>query len=115
MNKKNTIYLVPHSHYDVVWAFCKEDYYFINETILKKAVEMIKNADFRFIIEQTYLLEMVEERNPELFADVREAIIGNKIEIVDGQYIMADPMIPVGEILLREILVGKLTSSPILV
>jgi len=107
MKKKNTIYLVPHSHYDVVWAFSKEDYYHINEIILKNAIEMIKQSDFKFIVEQTYLLEMIEEKNPGLYADIGKAIADNKIEIVDGQYIMADPMIPIGEILLREILVGK--------
>jgi len=102
-----TIYLVPHSHYDVVWAFTKEDYYYINEIILKSAVEMIKESDFRFLIEQTYLLEMIEQRNPDLFSDIKEAITAGKIEIADGQYIMPDPMIPAAEVLVREILLGK--------
>jgi hypothetical protein len=29
------------------------------------------------------------------------------MEIVDGQYLMPDPMIPYGEVLIREILFGK--------
>jgi alpha-mannosidase len=107
MGKKRTIYLVPHSHYDVVWAFCKEDYYHINKSILKNAVEMIKNSDFRFLVEQTYLLEMLEERDPSLFSDIKEAIMMNKIEIADGQYVMPDPMMPIGEVLVRDILLGK--------
>jgi len=105
--EKKTIYLVPHSHYDVVWAFNKEDYYHINEIILKNAVEMIKDHDFRFLVEQTYLLEMIEKRNPSLFSDIKEAVIKNKIEIADGQYVMPDPMMPIGEVLVREILLGK--------
>jgi alpha-mannosidase len=105
--EKKTIYLVPHSHYDVVWAFNKEDYYHINEIILRDAVEMIESSDFRFLVEQTYLLEMIEERNPSLFSDIKEAIIANKIEIVDGQYVMPDPMMPIGEVLVRDILLGK--------
>jgi len=107
MEKRKTIYLTPHSHYDVVWAFCKEDYYHINEIILKNAVEMIKNSDFRFLIEQTYLLEMIEKRNPGLFSDIKEAIIKNKIEVADGQYVMPDSMMPIGELLVRDILLGK--------
>jgi alpha-mannosidase len=105
--EKKTIYLVPHSHYDVVWAFNKEDYYHINELILKDSVEMIENSDFRFLIEQTYLLEMIEKRNPSLFSAIKKAIIANKIEIADGQYVMPDPMMPIGEVLVREILLGK--------
>jgi alpha-mannosidase len=108
MDGMKTIYLVPHSHYDVVWAFTKEDYYFINETILTNVVKMIKESDFKFLIEQTYLLEMIEERNPELFADIKEAITTGKIEMADGQYIMPDSMIPAGEVLVREILFGKM-------
>jgi alpha-mannosidase len=108
MRKKNTIYVIPHSHYDVVWAFNKEDYYYINELILTQVIDMIKKHDFRFLIEQIYLLELIEERNPVLFQEIHKAIKHNKIEIADGQYTMADTMIPIGEILVREILVGKL-------
>ena len=35
--KIQTIYLVPHSHHDVAWAFTKEDYLEITEPILQKA------------------------------------------------------------------------------
>ncbi len=102
------IFLVPHFHYDVAWAFTKEDYLYIAELILKKSLDMIKKSDFRFLIEQTYLLEQIEHRDPKLFSDIREAIEQGRLEIVDGQYIMADPMIPGGEVLVREILYGKL-------
>jgi alpha-mannosidase len=108
MRKKNIIFVVPHSHYDVVWAFNKEDYYSINEMILSQVIEMIKEYDFRFLIEQIYLLELIEQRNPKLFKEISKAIKQNKIEIADGQYTMADTMIPIGEILVREILVGNL-------
>ena len=102
-----TVYLVPHSHYDVVWAFSKDDYYFINEMILTSAIEMIKQSEFKFLIEQTYLLEMIEQRNPRLFSDIKDAIAAGRIEVADGQYVMPDPMIPAGEVLVREIIFGK--------
>ena len=103
-----SIYLVPHSHYDVVWAFNKEDYLHIAELILKKALRMIKETDFKFLIEQTYLLEQIEHRDPTLFNEIHAAISEGAIEIVDGQYLMPDPMIPSGEVLVREILYGKI-------
>jgi len=104
---KRTIYLVPHTHYDVVWAFNKEDYFFINSSILRKAVRMVEGGAFRFLIEQTLPLEMIEHRDPDLFSDLEKAISSGMIEIVDGQYVMPDPMIPGGEVLVREILFGK--------
>jgi len=106
-----TIYVVPHSHYDVVWAFNKEDYLHIQEIVLKKALEMIENSDFRFLVEQTYLLEQIEYRDPQLFSDITEAIAARKLEIADGQYMMPDLMMPCGEVLIREILFGKRYSK----
>lgn len=102
------IYLVPHTHYDAIWVFNREDYFHINiELIIKEAVELALNTDYRFLIEQTFLLETVEKRYPELFKRLKKAIKENKIEIADGEYLMADTMLPQGETLVREILVGK--------
>ena len=96
-----TIHLVPHNHYDVVWAFSKEDYLWINETILKIALKMVEERDYRFLIEQAFPLQQMAKRDPDLFARVTKAVAAGKIEIVDGQYLMPDPMIPSGETLVR--------------
>ena len=101
------IYLTPHCHYDVIWAFNEDDYLFINLSIFKKALKMIRDAGFRFLVEQSYLLKMMERRAPNLYIEVERAIRSGEIEIVDAQYIMADPMVPGGEVLIREILIGK--------
>jgi alpha-mannosidase len=69
-----TIYLVPHSHYDVAWALTKEEYLDVNEDVLRQAVELMKRH---------------EEYK------------------VHGQYLMADTMLPAGEVLIREIFFGK--------
>ncbi|MFC1992279.1 alpha-mannosidase [Chloroflexota bacterium] len=104
----NMVYLVPHTHYDAVWVFTKEDYFYINiELILRKAVELIQKSDYKFLIEQTALIEEIERRNPLLFEKVTKLIKEGKIEIADGEYLMADTMIPNGETLVREILFGK--------
>ncbi len=103
-----TIYLVPHSHYDVAWAFTKEDYLEINETILQQAVELMKkHEEYRFSWEQIFPLKALEERNPKLWADIKQMIQQGKLEIIDGQYLMPDSMLPAGEVLVREILFGK--------
>ena len=102
-----TIYLVPHTHYDVAWAFSKEDYLQINEEILEEALKLMKSSNFKFSIEQTFLLESLEERNPKLWQGLKEMIKKGKMEIIDGQYLMPDTMIPAGEVLIREIIFGK--------
>ncbi len=102
------IYLVPHSHYDVAWAFTREDYLEVNQDILEQAVELLeKHEKYRFSWEQIYPLKMFEEHNPQLWSRIREMVRRGKLEIIDGQYLMADTMLPTGEVLVREILFGK--------
>ncbi|AEA47004.1 alpha-mannosidase [Archaeoglobus veneficus] len=107
--KADVIYLVPHTHYDAIWVFTKEDYFYINiDLILKKVIEMLENTkEYKFLIEQVYLLEEVERRYPEIFRKIREFVRKGRIEIADGEYLMADTMLPQEETLIREILVGK--------
>jgi len=103
-----TIYLVPHTHYDVAWAFTKEDYLEIMRTILRGVANLIQKEHYKFIIEQIYLLKEIEDKDPELWAALKQAIQKGRIEIVDGQYLMADAMLPHGEVLIRNIYHGKM-------
>ncbi len=102
-----TIYLVPHTHYDVAWAFSKEEYLKINEAILEEALRLMKSPEFKFCIEQTFLLKEIEKSNPPLSKRIEKMVKAGKLEIVDGQYLMPDAMLPTGEVLIRDILVGK--------
>ena len=94
-----TIYLVPHTHYDVAWAFSKEEYLKINESILEEALRLMETSEFKFCLEQTFLLKEIENRKPELFKRAKKMIKAGKLEIVDGQYLMPDAMLPTGEVL----------------
>jgi len=102
-----TIFLVPHTHYDVAWAFSREEYLEINETILEQALTLLETPEFKFCLEQTFLLKEIEKRNPSLFQRIKKMVKAGRLEIVDGQYLMPDAMLPTGEVLVRDILVGK--------
>ena len=68
---------------------------------------MKANSEYKFTIEQTYLLEQVEANYPSLFADITRLTKEKRMEIAGGQYLMSDVMLPHGETLIREILKGK--------
>ena len=102
-----TIYLVPHTHYDAAWAFTKGEYLQINERILEEATRLMETSEFKFCLEQTFLLNQISKRNHNLFQRLKKMIKAGKLEIVDGQYLMADTMLPCGEVLVRNILLGK--------
>lgn len=107
--KRDVIYLIPHTHYDAIWVFTKEDYFYINiDLILKKVVNLLETSqDYRFLIEQTYLLEELDKRYPELFRKIGKFIKEGRIEIAGGEYLMADTMLPQGETLVRGIMMGR--------
>ncbi len=102
-----TIYLTPHTHYDAAWVFTKEEYLKINERIIEEAIDLMETSEFKFCLEQTFLLNEIEKRNPSLFRRLKKMIKARKLEIVDGQYLMTDTMLPSGEVLIRNILLGK--------
>ncbi len=106
---KPIVHIVPHSHYDAIWIFSKEENFDINcNFIIRKAIEILKvEKDFKFIIEQTYLLENIEISYPELFSEIKRFVQEGRIEIAGGEYLMSDVMLPSGEVLIREILEGK--------
>ncbi|MFO7966629.1 MAG: glycoside hydrolase family 38 C-terminal domain-containing protein [Archaeoglobaceae archaeon] len=107
--QQEIVYLVPHTHYDAVWVFTKEDYFYINiDLILKKLINLLESTeDYKFVIEQTFLLEEVEGRFPDLFSKLKKYIHQGRIEIADGERLMADTMLPQEETLIRNILAGK--------
>jgi len=102
-----TVYLVPHTHYDVAWAFTKEEYLRINEAIIEEVLGLMETSEFKFCLEQTFLLQEIEKRNPDFWQRIHNMVTAGKLEIVDGQYLMPDTMLPTGEVLIREILFGK--------
>ncbi len=68
---------------------------------------MKTNPEYKFTIEQTYLLEQVEASYRSLFVDITRLIREKRMEIAGGQYLMSDVMLPHGETLIREISKGK--------
>ena len=107
--ENSVVYFVPHTHYDAIWVFTKEDYFYINiDLILRQVVKLLETQkEYKFMVEQTYLLEELERRYPELFKKIAKYIRNGRIEIADGEYLMPDTMLPHGETLIRQILFGK--------
>ena len=107
-SQKQTIYLTPHTHYDAAWVFTTEGYLDINEGILEEAATLMETVDFKFCLEQAFLLDKISKRNQTLFKKLKKLVKAGKLEIVDGQWLMADNMLPSGEVLVRSILLGKM-------
>ena len=63
--EEKEIIFFPHFHYDVVWKFNKEDYWFINLRLLRQAVALCSLfPDFRLGIENAYSSRRRNVRTP---------------------------------------------------
>jgi alpha-mannosidase len=67
----------------------------------------MRKSNYKFCLEQTYLLEALETRNPSLWTALKEMAQQGKLEIVDGMYLMTDTMLTNGELIIRDIMFGK--------
>jgi len=102
------IFLIPHFHYDTVYQDTYENYLEISFEIIKKAIEILeKNKNYRFLIEQTILLEEFWNRFPYYREKVEKFIKSGKIEIAPGFFVMCDMNLVSGESLIRQIKKGK--------
>jgi len=102
------IFLVPHFHYDTVYQDTYENYLEISFEIIKKAIKILeKNENYRFLIEQTILLEEFWNRFPYYREKVEKFIKSGKIEVAPGFFVMPDMNLISGESLIRQIKKGK--------
>ncbi|NLP11059.1 hypothetical protein GX408_11755 [bacterium] len=108
VKKKYQLYCAGYSHMDLAWMWPWEE-----------SVEMVRNTtqsvfnimerfpDFKYSMGQAHAYEWLEERDPKLFAQIREKIQQGRWEVVGGQWVEPDGNLPSGESFVRQSLYGK--------
>ncbi len=105
---RNVVHCIGHTHIDVAWmwtlAQTKEKVERSFSTVLKL---MDEYPEYRFFSSQPQLFEFLKERNPELYARVKEKILEGRWEVDGSMWVEADCNLTSGESLVRQILFGK--------
>ena len=104
------VYLVPHSHIDVVWLwrFDPETIHRCCKPTFSRAVEnLARFPEYVFCQSQVPLYEATERVYPDLFRKMEEYIREGRWEIVGGMYVEAEGGEPCGESLVRQCVLGK--------
>lgn len=103
-----TAFIVPHIHYDAAWQQTYEGYLQLNHRHILEVLKALRELpDFKFVFDQTALLEPFLERYPEQADLFREMVKAGRIELVCGMYVMPDVNLPNGESLIRQAQVGQ--------
>lgn len=105
---KHVVDLIGHTHIDVAWmwdlAQTKQKVERSFATVLKL---MDEYPEYRFFMSQPQLFDFLKERNPDLYARVKEKILEGRWEVDGAMWLEADCNLTSGESLVRQILFGK--------
>lgn len=103
-----TMWMFGQSHIDLAWLWPLEETYhksvrtFANQTAL-----MEEYPEYRFLLCEPALLEMLMERDPQVWERVKEAREKGQFEAEGAFYVECDTNMPSGESLIRQLLYGK--------
>ena len=103
-----TVHMVHVNHLDLVW------YWRLPETVemcletVRWHVELLeRHSDARYSHTQVFILKVVEELDPALFARFARLVREGRIEVDSGQWVEPDHNMPGGESLARQFLYGQ--------
>lgn len=105
---KPTITIVGHSHIDLAWLWQ------LDATIEKASRTfatvlnlMRQYPEYCYMHSTPQLFKMLEQRYPELYAEIKARVDEGRFEVTGGLWVEADTNLPGGESLVRQFLLGK--------
>lgn len=107
MDKQQKIYLIANAHIDPIWQWEEDEGVFAALSTYRSAVKLLDEYDFIFCHNEAYVYEQIEKLDKKLFEDIKNAVKKGKWVIMGGWYLQPDCLLPKGESIARQILIGK--------
>jgi len=99
---------IGHGHLDLVWLWpLRETIRKAGRTFSSSLRCMEEYPEYRFAASQPQLYQLVKERYPELFTQIKKAVKAGSWEPLGAMWVEPDCNIPSGESLVRQIYYGK--------
>jgi len=109
------IFLVPHFHFDFEWW--KEEPHHEEDAvkIIDAALEMLATyPEFTYVIDSVLPLKHYLEKKPHFLKQIKEYIQRERLEIVGGDIVSPDEVLPTGESLIRQFEEGQFWLKEVL-
>lgn len=108
LTKDYKIRAAGYSHIDLAWLWrWRESVQVTKETFASALNFMKEYPDFRFSMSQSHAYRWMEEKYPDLFVAMKDAIASGKWEIVGGTAVELDCNLPDAESQIRQISAGQ--------
>lgn len=101
------VHLICNAHLDPIWQWEWEEGAAAALSTFRSAADLADEFDYIFCHNEVTLYKYIEEYAPELFARIKELIRLGKWRIMGGWYLQPDCNMPMGESIVRHILVGR--------
>ena len=106
--KQFTIKAVGNSHIDMAWLWPESETVEVTRNTFQSVLDLMREyPDFKFTMSSARTYEWMQEKYPDLFAQVVQRIKEGRWEVIGGMWVEPDLNLPDGESLVRQILIGK--------
>ena len=103
-----TIRLVGNSHIDMAWLWPWTETVEVVRNTFQSVLDLMREyPDFKFTMSSARTYEWMQEKYPDLFAQIQQRVKEDRWEVIGGMWVEPDLNMPDGESLVRQILVGK--------
>jgi len=103
-----TMWLLGQSHIDLAWLWPEEEtWHKVARTYANQLALMEAYPEYRFLLCEPRLLDMLRAQHPELWQRVQAAFACGQIDPEGAFYIECDTNLPSGESLIRQLIRGK--------
>ncbi len=103
-----TLWLLGQSHIDLAWLWPEEEtWHKVGRTYANQLTLMEEYPEYRFLLCEPKLLDMLRLQHPEIWERVKAAYQRGQIEAEGAFYIECDTNLPSGESLIRQLVRGK--------
>ena len=103
-----TMWMMGQSHIDLAWLWPEEEtWHKVARTYSNQLALMEEYPEYRFLLCEPKLLDMLRAQHPEIWPRVQEAYQRGQIDPEGAFYIECDTNLPSGESLIRQLVRGK--------
>ena len=103
-----TIRAVGNSHIDMAWLWPWTETVEVVRNTFRSVLDLMREyPDFKFTMSSARTYEWMQEKYPDLFAEIEQRVKEGRWEVIGGMWVEPDLNMPDGESLVRQILVGK--------